>query len=146
MEFVRSSPTPRQDCSLGPRDQINQITSYIDASNIYGSTAKEQHGLRLIKKGESDPIRQLLHILQLLPGKLRYTDLHIRKPLLPALSPDLAAEECRTRTANLHCFQAGDDRVNEQPGLASLHTLWLREHNRVAIKFWKINPHWSDDR
>ena len=51
MEFVRSSPTPRHDCSLGPRDQLNQITSYIDASNIYGSTAEEQHSLRLMKNG-----------------------------------------------------------------------------------------------
>jgi len=129
MEFVRSAPTPRHDCSLGPRDQLNQITSYIDASNIYGSTAEEQHSLRLMKK-----------------GKLKYTDLHIRKPLLPALSPEHAEEECRSRTPNLHCFKAGDDRVNEQPGLATLHTLWLREHNRVAIKLGKINPHWSDDR
>ena len=144
MEFVRSSPTPRHDCSLGPRDQINQITSYIDASNIYGSTAEEQHGLRLMKKGDTEILR--VHLKLFLTGKLRYTDLHIRKPLLPALSPELAVEECRTRTANLHCFQAGDDRVNEQPGLATLHTLWLREHNRVALKFGKINPHWSDDR
>ena len=53
MEFVRSSPTPRHDCSLGPRDKINQITSFIDASNIYGSTAEEQHGLRLMKKGDT---------------------------------------------------------------------------------------------
>ena len=32
----------------------------------------------------------------------------------------------RVRTPNLHCFKAGDARVNEQPGLATLHTLWLR--------------------
>ena len=79
-------------------------------------------------------------------GKLKYTDLHIRKPLLPPLSPRAAAEECRIRTPNLHCFHAGDDRVNEQPGLATMHTLWLREHNRVALELGKLNPHWSDDR
>jgi len=129
MEFVRSSPAPRPDCALGPRDQINQITSYLDASNIYGSTAEEQHELRLMAK-----------------GKLKYTNLHIRKPLLPALSPEASAEECRIRTPNLHCFHAGDHRVNEQPGLATMHTLWLREHNRVALQLGTINPHWSDDR
>ena len=36
--------------------------------------------------------------------------------------------------------------VNEQPGLATLHTLWLREHNRVALALTSLNPHWSDDR
>jgi hypothetical protein len=129
MDFIRSSPAPRQDCALGPRDQINQITSYLDGSNIYGSSAEEQHELRLMAK-----------------GKLKYTDLHIRKPLLPPLSPLASAEECRIRTPNLHCFHAGDHRVNEQPGLATMHTLWLREHNRVALKFSELNPHWSDDR
>ena len=53
MEFVRSSPAPRHDCSLGPRDQINQITSFIDGSNLYGSTAEEQHELRLMEKGKN---------------------------------------------------------------------------------------------
>lgn len=43
-------------------------------------------------------------------GKLKYTDLHIRKPLLPALDPGTAHEECRISTRNLHCFAAGDFR------------------------------------
>ena len=108
-------------------------------------------------------------------GKLKYTDLHIRKPLLPALSAKHAVDECRVRTPNLHCFRsalhtscsneeqllflvqtvidsrftlhrAGDDRVNEQPGLTTLHTLWLREHNRIALELGNINKHWSEDR
>ena len=36
--------------------------------------------------------------------------------------------------------------MNEQPGLATIHTLWLREHNRVALALANLNPHWSDDR
>ena len=79
-------------------------------------------------------------------GKLKYTDLHIRKPLLPALDSRIADEECRISTKNLHCFASGDARCNEQPGLTAMHTLWLREHNRLARKLSRINSHWGDDR
>ena len=34
----------------------------------------------------------------------------------------------------------GDARVNEQPNLALIHTLFVREHNRVARVLKTINP------
>jgi len=36
--------------------------------------------------------------------------------------------------------------VNEQLNLIVIHTLFLREHNRVAAELEKLNPRWSDDK
>ena len=36
-------------------------------------------------------------------------------------------------------------RVNEQTVLAMVHTLFVREHNRIASELGKINPQWNDE-
>lgn len=44
------------------------------------------------------------------------------------------------------CFAAGDLRANEQIVLASMHTLWVHEHNRVARILKYINQHWDSEK
>jgi len=43
-------------------------------------------------------------------------------------------------------FHAGDHRATENPLLSSVHTIWLREHNRLADQLAKQNPGWSDEQ
>lgn len=40
----------------------------------------------------------------------------------------------------------GDERANENIALSSLHTLMLREHNRLARALAVLNPQWSGER
>lgn len=128
MEFSRSAPAAKRGCRLGARDHTNQVTAFIDASTVYGSTAEETDQLRSFRK-----------------GMLRTLDTKWSKPLLP---PGSEAEilECQERGRNSKCFMAGDSRVNEQPGLTALHTIWMREHNRVARHLSTLNPGWDDER
>ena len=44
------------------------------------------------------------------------------------------------------CFLSGDTRTNEQMVLACMHTLFVREHNRIARKLGEINKHWNNEK
>uniref|UniRef100_A0A665TXX2 Ig-like domain-containing protein n=1 Tax=Echeneis naucrates TaxID=173247 RepID=A0A665TXX2_ECHNA len=137
MFFVRSSPvcgsgmTSLLMNSVYPREQINQLTSYIDGSNVYGSS-----------RHESEEIRDLASQRGLLrQGIIQRTG----KPLLPfATGPPT---ECMRdeNESPIPCFLAGDHRANEQLGLTAMHTIWFREHNRIATELLRLNPHWDGD-
>ncbi|XP_058033763.1 peroxidasin homolog isoform X3 [Ahaetulla prasina] len=137
MFFVRSSPvcgsgmTSLLMNSVYPREQINQLTSYIDASNVYGSSEHEAQEVRDLAS----------HRGLLRQGIVQRSG----KPLLPfATGPPT---ECMRdeNESPIPCFLAGDHRANEQLGLTSMHTLWFREHNRIATELLKLNPHWDGD-
>ncbi|HPE62342.1 MAG TPA: peroxidase family protein, partial [Thiolinea sp.] len=42
-------------------------------------------------------------------------------------------------------YMAGDSRANENPGLTSMHTLWVREHNHIAVELATRHPDWNDE-
>ena len=44
--FVRSNCAIRLDCSIGPAQQVSQITSWLDNSNVYGSEDEVSNSLR----------------------------------------------------------------------------------------------------
>lgn len=43
-------------------------------------------------------------------------------------------------------FISGDNRVNENPMLSALHTLFMREHNRLCGEIRKARPWWNDEK
>lgn len=94
----------------GPRQQINGITSFVDASNVYGSEESTASSLRTF-----------------VDGKMLTGDAN----LLPQING---------------IETAGDVRALEMPGLATMHTLFLREHNRLADMIKALRPSYSDEK
>lgn len=40
----------------------------------------------------------------------------------------------------------GDNRLTQTPQLTQIHSIYLREHNRIAGILGNLNPHWSDSK
>jgi len=111
-----------------PRRQINEITGYIDGSNVYGSDVDRANWLRT---GEG--------------GHLKVTPTAVGD-LLPyndGTQGNAGTPEAVSFSKDL--FVAGDIRVNEQPTLAVMHTLFVREHNWQADRLAHENPQLSDE-
>jgi hypothetical protein len=104
-----------------PRQQLNEISAWIDASNVYGSNAERSAALRA-----NDGSGALLTSAgDLLP----FNELG-----LPNAGGDSA-----------ELFLAGDVRANEHVGLLALHTLFVREHNRLAASIRERFPGMSGE-
>ena len=112
-----------------PLQQMNRVTSLIDGSGVYGSEGERTAFLRLFSGGE-------LRSTQGPDGELLpYNDATI--PLENANeNPFIGPEDL---------FIAGDIRCNEQSGLLAMHTLFLREHNRLALQISSADPTLDDE-
>jgi hypothetical protein len=105
----------------GVRQQLNTISAFIDASNVYGSTRSRARRLRA-----SDGTGRLATSAgDLLPFNTRGL-------------PNAPSRDARF-------FLAGDFRANEQVGLTALHTLFVREHNFWADSLRDADPTLDDD-
>ena len=99
--------------SANPREQENEITSWIDGSMVYGSDDDRAEALRV---GPNSPF------LKTSEGNL-----------LP-FNEDSLTNANGFITDPTQLFLAGDIRANEQLALATMHTLFVREHNRLAAE------------
>jgi hypothetical protein len=124
MPFTRAITDPTSGTGPGnPREQINEISAWIDGSNVYGSDQARADELRTFVDGK----------LKTSPGNLLPLNVNgFSNANGPAPDP-------------FALFLAGDVRVNEQVGLAVIHTLFMREHNRLAGIVKSQNPSYTDE-
>lgn len=104
------SPYDPETGDTTQREYINHVTSFIDASVVYGSDASHAMALRTTVGGMLNS---------------EFSDVG---ELLPYNTEGLINEPAPVSAF----FLAGDVRSNENIGLTSMQTLWLREHNRIA--------------
>ncbi|XP_029108651.1 myeloperoxidase-like [Scleropages formosus] len=141
--FFRSAPA----CGTGTtghvfgkaniRQQVNALTAFLDAGQVYGSDDAQALSLR-----------DLTNDFGLMRVNDRFTD--NGREHLP-FTNTLGTCSTRQKITNVSgveevpCFVAGDTRVIENIALSSIHTLFLREHNRLARALRQLNPHWSSE-
>ncbi|KAF1536933.1 Thyroid peroxidase, partial [Eudyptula minor] len=119
--------------ALNPRQQINGLTSFLDASTVYGSTPAVENKLRNLTSKEG-----------LLRVNVKYYDNHREYlPFTDQIPSPCAQDSNASEGERIECFMAGDSRSSEVTSLAAMHTLWLREHNRLARALKNINGHWT---
>ncbi|QDS98650.1 peroxidase family protein [Adhaeretor mobilis] len=121
-------PFRRNDPALGtgvgntPREQTNALTTYIDGSNVYGSDDARASFLRTMSGGQ----------LKTSVGNNGEMLLPMNRAIDPFPNANPPVVPGDTPSAADQLFIAGDARANEQIGLTAVHTLFVREHNRLA--------------
>lgn len=79
-------------------------------------------------------------------GQMKVNEEPISQEHLPVLPNDEENKECTVGADDKVCGKGGDVRAAEQPGLTGIHTILVREHNRIALELSDINGHWDEDR
>lgn len=118
-DFTLKASTPN------PRQQITEISAYLDGSMVYGSDESRARALRTFQGGQ----------LKTSAGNL-----------LPLNTGGLANANDAHFFPDEQLFLAGDVRANENPELASIQTLFVREHNQLAAAISAANPRLSDEQ
>lgn len=111
-----------------PGQVRNKATHWLDLSVVYGSTNELAKELRSFKSGK----------------------LKVFSDATPTLKDDLLPTDdkklMRGGAFQGVGFLAGDERVSENDALAVQHTLWMRNHNRLAQGLSKLHPKWTDEQ
>jgi peroxidase len=124
LEFTRSGASASTFTGGESFEQINHLTSFIDGTQVYGSSKELSDDLRTFSNGQ-----------------MKTSNGADKNSYLP-LSPDDFS--CSVK-GDLQCFVAGEARPSENLALTGVQTIFLREHNRIAKSLTAINRQWSDE-
>ncbi|NND34642.1 MAG: T9SS type A sorting domain-containing protein [Saprospiraceae bacterium] len=117
-----------------PRSFVNSVTAYIDGSAVYGSDLERAAWLRTFESGKLK-----VSSGDLLPWNTTTGEYDAEvDPNVPEMDIPFPFLQ--------KWFVAGDIRANENPFLTSLHTLFVREHNRICDELKDKHADWTDEQ
>ncbi|XP_030564311.1 peroxidase [Drosophila novamexicana] len=126
LSFARSVSDAEAICpksGLSYSEKLSVVTAFLDLSSLYGNSQAQSRRVRLFKGGQL--ITSYINNQQWLPVSQNHEG------------------ECGT---NSECYSMPDKRNRFTPTIAVLHTVLLREHNRLAEQLAILNPHFNDER
>ncbi|KAF5630065.1 hypothetical protein F52700_7423 [Fusarium sp. NRRL 52700] len=116
-----------------PRENINMATTWLDISCLYGSSSDVAHRLRSKIDGKLLTQEVQSPGTRLKASYLPFNTMGIPTNTRPGVEPE-------------ELFAGGDPRTNEDWLLLGVHTLLLREHNRLCDILRKQKPTWDDEQ
>jgi hypothetical protein len=117
-----------------PRRFPNEITAFVDGSGVYGSDMERANYLRSFKHGKLKTSAGNFLPYNTIDGEYE-SEVDEVTPFMAMVNP---------RIQKWHV--AGDIRANENILLTTIHTLFVREHNRIAEELAFDNPFWTDEQ
>jgi hypothetical protein len=139
LPFTRSQFDSHTGTSTAnPRQQVTDITAYLDLSQVYGSDAATADALRTHSGGQ----------LKTSPGNMLpyFNSDYFTAAQLAAINAAVGGMANDGAVPNTSLFVTGDTRGNENIELTAMQTLFLRNHNRIAAKLQLSHPGWSDEQ
>ncbi|XP_069509195.1 lactoperoxidase-like isoform X2 [Ambystoma mexicanum] len=143
MPFVRTGPACLANSVV--RSQINGVTSFIDASTVYGSEECEVENLR-----DKSSKKGLLRVNKWITDHGRATLPYVNDSIdaCGTGSSCIPPNPCRNvgPEHNVSCYITGDRRGSQNMGLLVMNTIFLRLHNWLTTKLNELNPHWDGEK
>ncbi|XP_078526807.1 myeloperoxidase-like [Lissotriton helveticus] len=143
MLFTRIAPACASETEA--REPANIVSSFLDASAVYGShdcyaqmlrDNTNNLGLLAVNKRFKDGSHDFLPFVGDTADTCGPTVFCFRKDSC----------ELTNTTYNIPCFTPGDRRGNQNLPYMTINTIFLREHNRLARELKKLNPHWNGEK
>uniref|UniRef100_A0A6A7G5H1 NAD(P)H oxidase (H2O2-forming) n=2 Tax=Hirondellea gigas TaxID=1518452 RepID=A0A6A7G5H1_9CRUS len=129
-----------------PRQQLNEITPYLDGGLVYGVAKGWADVLRAFTNGTLAPHGQLAWHDEL--GKDFPAANSQRLPMANPPPPTKHAQYVKQHATDPvdRFFKLGNPRGNENPFLLTFGVLLFRWHNKLAMQLHELHPTWSEER